>query len=158
MISRTPKSLQMVAEVTNLRDTCSLEEKLWQTNKQRDSVLKSKDIALPTKVHIVKAMVFPRCHVQLWEWTIRKAEHQRIEAFELWCWRRLLRVPWTERRSNWWILKEIKPDYSLKGGLMLKLKLPCFGHLMQRANSLEWTLKLAKMEGKRRRGQQRMNG
>ena len=114
-----------------------------------DSILKSKDIALPVKVHIVKAMVFSGVMSNCESWTIHKAEHQRIDAFELW------RVPWTERRSNRSILKKIKPEYSLEG-LILKLKLPCFGHLMQRTNSLEKTLKLGKIEGKRRRGQQRM--
>ena len=117
-----------------------------------DSILKSKDIALPVKVHIVKAMVFSGVMSNCESWTIQKAEHQRIDAFELWSWRRLLRIPWTERRSNWSIPKKIKPEYSLEG-LMLKLKLPCFGHLMQRTNSLEKkTLKLGKIEGKRRRG------
>ena len=116
-----------------------------------DSILKSRDITLPTKVHLVKAMVFPGVMYECESWTIRKAEHQRIDAFELWCWRRLLRVPWTARRSNQSILKEISPEYSLEG-LMLKLKLPYFDHLMQRANSLEKTLILGKIEGKRRRG------
>ena len=116
-----------------------------------DSILKSRDITLPTKFHLVKAMVFPVCE----SWTIKEAEHQRIDAFELWCWRRLLRVPWTSRRLNQSILKEISPDYSLEG-LMLKLKLQYFGHLMQRADSLGKTLMLGKIEGRRRRGQQRM--
>ena len=120
-----------------------------------DSVLKSKDITLPTKFHLVKAMVFPvvmyRCEI----WTIKEAEHRRIDAFELWCWRRLLRVPWTARRSIQSILKEISPDYSLEG-LMLKLKLQYFGHLMWRADSFEKTLMLGKVEGRRRRGRQRM--
>ena len=108
-----------------------------------------------TKVHLVKAMVFPVVTYGCEIWTIKKTEHQRIDAFELWCWRRLLRVTWTARRSNQSVLKEISPDYSL-GGLMLKLKLQYFGHLMQRTDSLEKTLMLGKIEGGRRRGQQRM--
>ena len=114
-------------------------------------VLKSKDITLLTKIHKVKAMIFPEVMYGCKSWTIKKAEHQRIDPSELWCWRRLLRVPWTARRSNQAILKEINPDYSLEG-LMLKLKLQYFGHMMRRANSLEKTLMLAKIEGKRRRG------
>ena len=114
-----------------------------------DSILKSRDITLPTKVSIVKAMFFPGVMYGCESWTIKKAECQRIDVFELWCWRRLLRVPWTERRSNQSILKEINPEYSLQG-LMLKLKLQYFGHLMQRANSLEKTLMLDKIEGRRR--------
>ena len=114
-----------------------------------DSLLKSRDITLPTKVCLVKAMVFP---VVMYEsWTIKKAEHQRIDAFALWCWRRLLRVPWTARRSNQSILKEISPGCSLEG-LMLKVKLQYFGHLMRRADSLKKTLMLGKIEGRRRRG------
>ena len=120
-----------------------------------DSILKSRDITLPTKVHLVKAMVFPVVMYEYESWTIKKAEHQRIHAFELWCWRRLLRLPWTTRRSNQSTLKEISPEYSLEG-LMLKLKLQYFGHLMQRTDSLEKTLTLGKIEGRRRRGQQRM--
>ena len=116
-----------------------------------DSILKSRDITLPTKVHLVKAMVFPLVTYECESWNIKKAEHQRIDAFELWCWRRLLRVPWTARRSNQSILKEISPEYSLEG-LMLKLKLQYFGHLMQRTDSLENTLMLGKIEGRRRRG------
>ena len=120
-----------------------------------DSILKSRDITLPIKVHLVKAVVFPvvtyRCEI----WTINKAECQKINAFELWCWRRLLRVPWTARKSNQPILKEISPERSLEG-LMLKLKLQYFGHLMQRADSFEKTLILGKIECGRRRGQQRM--
>ena len=108
-----------------------------------------------TKVHLVKAMVFPVVMCGCESWTINKAEHQRIDAFELWCWRRLLRVPWTARRSNQSILKKISPEYSLEG-LMLKLKLQYFGHLMQRTDSLEKTLMLGKIEGLRRRAQQRM--
>ena len=121
----------------------------------QDSILKSKDITLPTKVRLVKAMVFPVVMYGCESWTVKKAEHQRIDAFELWCWRRLLRVPWIARRSNQSILKEISPGCSLEG-LMLKLKLQYFGHLMQRADSLEKSLMLGKIEGKRKRGQQRM--
>ena len=116
-----------------------------------DSMLKSRDIALPTKVHLVKAMIFPVVMYGCENWTIKKAEPQRIDAFELWCWRRLLSVPWTARRSNHSILKEISPKYSLEG-LMLKLKLQYFGHLMQRTGSLEKILMLGKTEGRRRRG------
>ena len=120
-----------------------------------DSILKSRDITLPTKVRLVKAMVFPVVMYVCESWTVKKAEHQRIDAFELWCWRRLLRVPWTARRPNQSILKEISPGCSLEG-LMLKLKLQYFGHLMRRADSFEKTLMLGKIEGRRRRGQQRM--
>ena len=120
-----------------------------------DNILKNRDITLPTKVCLVKAMVFPVVMYGCESWTIKKAEHWRIDAFELWCWRRLLRVPWTARRSNQFILKEISSGCSLKG-LMLKLKLQYFGHLMQRAHSFEKTLMLGKIEGRRRRGQQRM--
>ena len=120
-----------------------------------DSILKSRDITLPTKVHLVRAMVFPVVMYGCKTWTIKKAERQRIDAFELWCWRRLLRVPWTARRSNQSILKEISPGCSLEG-LMLKLKLQYFGHLMRRADSFEKTLMLGKIEGRRRRGRQRM--
>ena len=121
----------------------------------RDNIFKSKDITLPTKVHLVKAMVFPVVMYGCESWSVKKAEHQRIDAFELWCLRRLLRVPWTARKSNQSILKEISPEYSLEG-LMLKLKLQIFGHLMQRADSLEQTVMLGKIENGRRRGQQRM--
>ena len=121
-----------------------------ETMTNLDSVLKSRDITLLTKVHIVKVMVFPVVMYGFESWIIKKAEHQRIDAFELWCWRRLLRVPWTARRSNQSILKEINPEYSLEG-LMLKLKFQYFGHLMRRANSLEKTLMLGKIEGRRRR-------
>ena len=121
----------------------------------RDSVLKSRDITLATKIHIVTAMVFPVVMYGCESWTIKKAERQRIDAFESWCWRRLSRVPWTARRSNQSILKEINPQYSLEG-LMLKLKLQYFVHLMRRANSLEKTLMLGKIEGRRKRGRQRM--
>ena len=117
-----------------------------------DNIVKSRDITLPTKVHLVKAMVFPVVMYKCESWTIKKAEHRRIDAFELWCWRRLLRVPCTARRSNQSILKEISPVYSLEG-LMLKLKLQYFGHLMWRANSFEKTLMLGKIEGGRRGGQ-----
>ena len=120
-----------------------------------DSIFKSRDITLPTKVHLVKAMIFPVVMYRCEGWTEKKAEHRRIDAFELWCWKRLLRVPWTVRRSNQSILKEISPEYSLEG-LMLKLKLQYFGHLMQRTDSFEKTLILEKIEGRRRRGQQRM--
>ena len=120
-----------------------------------DSILKSRDITLPTKVLLVKAMVFPVVRYGCESWTITKAECRRIGAFELWCWRRLLRVPWTARRSNQSILKEISPECSLEG-LMLKLKLQYFGHLMRRADSSEKALMLGKIEGERRRGQQRM--
>ena len=119
------------------------------------SILKSKDIILPTKVCLVKAVVFPVVMYRCESWTIKKSERQRIDAFQLWCWKRLLRVPWTERRSNQIILKEINPEYSVEG-LMLKLKSQYFDHLMRRTDSLEKTLMLGKIEGKRRRGQQRM--
>ena len=120
-----------------------------------DSIFKSRDITLPTKVHLVKAMVFPVVMYGCETWTIKKAEHWRTDALELWCWRRLLRVPWTARRSNQSILKETSPEYSLEG-LMLKLKLQYSGHVMWRADSLEKTLMLGVIEGRRRRGWQRM--
>ena len=120
-----------------------------------DSIFKSRDITLPTKVCLIKANVFPVVMYGCESWTVKKAEHQRIDAFELWCWRRLLRVPWTARRSNQSILKEISPGCSLEG-LMLKLKLQYSGHLMGKTASLEKTLMLGKIEGGRRRGQQRM--
>ena len=120
-----------------------------------DSMLKSRDIILSTKVSLVKAMVFPVVTYGCESWTIKKAEWQRTDAFEVWCWRRLLRVPWTARRSNQSILKEVTPEYALEG-LMLKLKLQYFSHWMRRADSLEKTLMLRKNEGGRRRGQQRM--
>ena len=144
------KSLQMMTAAMNLRHLL-LRRK---TMTHLDSILKSKDITLLTKVCLVKAMVFPVVMYGCESWTIKKAEHQRIDAFELWCWRRLLRVPWTVRRSNQSILKEISPEYSLEG-LMLKLRLQYFGHLMGRTDSLEKTLILGMIEG-RRRGQQRM--
>ena len=120
-----------------------------------DSILKTRDITLLTKVHLVKAVVFPVFMYGCESWTIKKAEHQRIDAFELWCWRRLLRVPWTAKRPNQSILKKITPEYSLEG-LMLRLKLQFFGHLMRRTDSFEKTLMLGKIEGRRRRGRQRM--
>ena len=120
-----------------------------------DSILKSRDITLPTKVHLVKAMVFTIVMYGCESWTVKKAEHRRIDAFELWCWRRLLRVPRTARRSNQSILKEISPDYSLEG-LMMKLKLQYFGYLMQRTDSFEKTLMLGKIEGGKRRSWQRI--
>ena len=126
---------------------CSLLGRKVMTN--LDSILKSRDIT--KKVRLVKAMVLPVVLYGCESWTIKKAEHRRTDAFELWCWRRLLRVPWTARRSNQSVLKEISPDYSLEG-LMLKLKLQYFGHLMQRADSFEKTLMLGKIEGRRRRG------
>ena len=138
LFSWAPKSLQMVtAAMTNI-----------------DSILKSRDITLPTKVHLGKAMVFPVVMYGCESWTIKKDEHWRIDAFELWCWRRLLRVPWIARRSNQSILKEISPKYSLEG-LMLKAKVKYFGHLMWRTDSLENTLMLGKIKGKKRRVQQR---
>ena len=119
------------------------------------SIFKSRDITLPTKVRLVMAMVFPVVMYGCESWTIKKAEHQGIDAFKMWCWRRLLRVPWTARRSNQSVLKEIRPGYSLER-LMLKLKVQYFGHLMRRADSFEKTLMLGKIEGRRRRGRQRM--
>ena len=146
-----PKSLQMVIAVMKLRHLF-LGRKVM-TN--LDSILKSRDITLPTKVRLVKAMVFPAVMYGCESWTMKKAECWRIDAFELWCWRRLLRVPWTARRSNQSILKEISLGISLEG-MMLKLQLQYFGHLMGRADSFEKTLMLGKIEGRRRRGQQRM--
>ena len=135
---------------------CSHEIKRWsllgtKVMTNLDSILKSRDITLPTKVRLVKAMVFPVVMYGCESWSIKKAEHQRIDAFELWSWRRLLRVPWTARRPNQSIPKEISPEYSLEG-LMLKLKLQYFGHLMWRNDSLEKIVMLGKIEGKRRRG------
>ena len=146
LFSWAPKSLQMVTAAMKLR--CLLLESKAMTN--LDSILKSRDITLLTKVCLVKATVFLVVMYGHESWTIKKAEHRRIDAFELWCWRRLLRVPWTLRRSNHSILKEISPEYSLEG-LMLKLKLQHFGHLMWRTDSLEKTLMLGKTEGRRRR-------
>ena len=128
----------------------------WKKNYANlDSILKSRDITLPTKVQLVKAVAFPVVMNGCESWAVKKAEHRRIDAFELWCWRRLLRVPWTARRSKQSTLKEISPACSLEG-LMLKLKLQYFGHLMRRADSFEKTLMLEKIEGRRRRGRQRM--
>ena len=135
-----------------LKDVYSLEGKIM-TN--LDSMLKSRDITLSTKVHLVQAMVFPVVTCGCESWTIKKAECQRIDAFELWCWRRLLRIPWTARRSNQSILKEISPECSLER-LMLMLKFQCFGHLMRRTDSFEKTLMLGKIKGGRRRERQRM--
>ena len=143
--------MQMVTAASKLRHL--LLGRKVMTN--LDIILKSRDITLLTKVHLVKAMVFPVVVYGCESWTIKKAERQRIDAFELWCWRRLLRVPWTERRSNLSILKEISAGCSLEG-LMLKLKLQYFGHLLQRTDSLEKTLMLGKIEGGKKRGQQRM--
>ena len=139
---------------------CSHEIKRWlplgrKVMTNLDSILKNRDITLPTKVHLVKAMVFPVIMYGCESWTVKKAEHQRIDAFELWCWRRLLRIPWTTRRSNQSILKVISAGCSLEG-LMLKLKLQYFGHLMQRADLFEKTLMLGKVTDRRRRGQWRM--
>ena len=142
------KSLQMVPAAMKLR-------RLFPGRKAMtnlDSILKSRDITLPTKVRLIKAVVFPVVIYGCESWIIKKAERRRIDAFELWCWRRLLRVPWTARRSNQSMLKEISPEYSLEG-LMLKLKLQYFGYLMWRTDSLEKTLMLGKIEGRRRRGQ-----
>ena len=127
----------------------------WKVMTNLESILKSRDITLPTKVRLVKAMVFPVVMYGCESWTVKKAECQKVDAFELWCWRRLLRVPWTARRSNQSILKETSPGCSLDG-LMLKLKLQYFGHLMRRADSSEKTLTLGEVGGKRRRGRQRM--
>ena len=146
-----PKSLQMVTAAMKLKKHLLFGRKAM-TN--LDSILKSRDITLPTKVCLVKAMVFS---VVMYRWTTKKAEDWRIDAFELWCWRRLLRVSWTARRSNQSILKEISPEYSLEG-LMLKLKLQYFGHLMQRTDSFENTMMLGKNEGRRRRRQQKWDG
>ena len=138
----------MVTEATKLKKYLLLGIKAV-TN--LDSILESRDITLSTNVHLVKAMVFPLVIYGCESWSIKKAEHQRIDAFELWCWRRFLRVPWTARRSNQSTVKEISPEYSLEGQ-MLKLKLQYFGHLMQRTDSLEKTLILGKIEGRRRKG------
>ena len=146
-----PKSLQIVIAAMKLKDAYSLEGKLWPT---WIAYLKAylKDITLPTNVHLVKAMVFPVVMFGCESWTVKKAERWKIDAFELWCWRRLLRVPWTARRSNQSILKDISPGCSLEG-LMLKLKLQYFGHLTWRVDSLEKTLKLGGIGNRRRRGQ-----
>ena len=142
----------MVTAAMKLKD-CLLLGRKAITN--LDGVLKSRDITMPTKICLVKTMVFPVVLYRCESWTVKKAEHRRIDAFELWCWRRLLRVPWTARSSNQTILKAISPEYSLEG-LMLKLKLQYFGHPMQRTESLEKTLMLGKIEGRRRREWQRI--
>ena len=147
-----PKSLQMVTAAMIIK-RCILLGKKVMTN--LDSILKTRDIA--NKIHLVKAIVFPVVMYGCESWTIKKAECRRIDAFELWCWRRLLRVPWTARRSNQSMLKEISPECSLEG-LMLKLKLQYFGYLMLRADSFEKTLMLGKIEGRRKRGRQRQDG
>ena len=151
LFSWAPKSQQMVTAAMKLKDACSFLRKVMNN---LDSILKSKDITLSTKVWLIKAIVFPVVTYGYESWTIKKAERWRIVAFELWYWRRLLRVPWTTRRSNQSILMEISPEYSLEG-LMLKLKLQSVGHLIWRTDSLEKTLMLGKIEGRRRRGQQR---
>ena len=147
-----PKSLQMVTAAMKFK-RCLLLGRKVMTN--LDSIFKSRDITLRTKFHLVKAIVFPVVMYGCESWAVKKAEHRRIDAFELWCWRRLLRVPWTARRSNQPILKEISPGCCLEG-MMLKLKLQYFGHLMRRADSLEKTLMLGGIRGRRRRGRQRM--
>ena len=152
LFSWAPKSLQVVTVAMKLKRGLLLGRK-GVTN--LDSVLRSRDITMPTKGHLVKPVVFPLVMYGCVSWTIKQAECWRIDALGLWCWRRLLGVHWTERRSNQSILRDINPEYSLEG-LMLKLKLQYFGHLMRRADSLEKTLMLGKIEGKRRRGQQRM--
>ena len=142
---------KITADGDHCRCSCEIKRRLLLGGKimsNLGSILKSRDITLPAKVRLVKAIVFPVVMYGCESWTIKKAESQRIDAFELWCWRRLLRVPWTARRSNQFIIKEISPKYSLKG-LMLKLKLQYFGHLMQRINSFEKTLMLGKIEGQR---------
>ena len=143
-----PKSLPSDGDCSHEIKRCILLGRKVMTN--LDSILKSRDVTLSTKVHLVKAMVFPVVMYRRESWTIKKVEHWRIDAFELWCWRRLLRVPWTARRSNQSVLKEISPGCSLKG-LILKLKLQYFGHLMQRTDSLEKTMMLGKIEGRRMR-------
>ena len=146
-----PKSLQMVIAAMKLKDAYSLEGSY-----DLDNILKSRHITLPTKVHLVKAMVFPVVMYGCESWTVKKAECRRIDASELWCWRRLLRLPWTARRSNQSLLKEINPGISLEG-MMLKLKLQYFGHLMRRVDSLEKTLMLGRIGGSKSRGRQRMS-
>ena len=147
-----PKSLQMVTAAIEIKRHLLLGRKVMAN---LDSVFKSRDITLPTNVHLVKAMVFPVVMYGCESWTVKKTERQRIDGFELWCWRRLLRVPWTARRSNQSILKEISPGISLER-MMLKLKLQYFGHLMRRIDSLEKTLLLGGIGGSRRKGRQRM--
>ena len=151
--SWAPKSLQMVTAAMKLKDACFLLGRKAMTN--LDSILKSRDTTLPTKIHLVNAMVFPVVMYGCESWMIKKSEHWRIDAFELWCWKRFLRVPWSAIRTNQSILKEVSPEYSLEG-LMLKLKLQYFSHLIWRTDSLEKTLMLGKIEGRRRRGQWRM--
>ena len=153
LFSWAPKSLQMVTAAMKLKDAPW--KKSYDQPRQLDSILKGRDITLLTKVHIVKAMVFPVVMYGCESWTKKKTEHQRIDAFELWCWRRLFRVPWTAGISNQSILKEISPEFSLEG-LMLKLKLQHFGLMMRRTDSLEKTLMLGKFEGRRRRVWQKM--
>ena len=147
LFSQASKSLQMVTATVKLKDACSLDKELWPN---LDSIFKSRDITLPTNVHLVKDMVFPVVMYGCESWTVKKAEHWRMDAFELWYWRRFLRVPWTARRSNQSILKQISPEYSLEG-LMLKLELQYFGHVMRRTDSLEKILMMGRIEGKRRR-------
>ena len=147
LFSWAPKSLRMVTAAMKLKDSCSLGEKLWQIS----TVLKSRDLTLPVKVCIVRAVVFPVVMYGCENWTIKKAEHWRTDGFKLWCWRRLLRVPWTAQRFIQSILKETSPGCSLEG-LMLRLKLQYFCHLMGRVDSLEKTLMLGGTEGRRRRG------
>ena len=142
-----------VGDCSHEIERCLLLRRKVMTN--LDSTLKSRDITLPTKVHLVKAIIFPVVMYRCESWTVKKAEHWRIDAFELWCWRRLLRVPWTARRSNQSILKDVSPRCSLEG-MMLKLKLQYFGHLMWRVDSLEKTLMLGGIGGRRKRGRQRM--
>ena len=151
LFSLLPKSAD--GDCSHKIKRCLILERKAMTN--LNIILKSRDITLLIKVHIVKAMVFPVVMYECERWTIKKAGHQRIDAFQLWCWRRLLRIPWPARRSNQSILKEINPEYSLEG-LRLKLKLQYFGHLMWRTDSVEKTLMLGKIEGRRRRGRQRM--
>ena len=147
------------SKITADGDCCHEIKRRWLLGRKvmtnLDRILKSKDITLPRKVHLVKVMVFSVVTYGCESWTTKKAEHRKIDAFELWCWRRLLRVPWTARRYNQFILREISPECSLEG-LMLKLKLQYFGHFMWRTDSFEKTLMLGKIEGRRRRGQQRM--
>ena len=155
-ITSTPTLQTILIAVAHLKGfwTPNFNIKVWdKTN--LDNIWKSRDTTLPTKVYLVKAMVFPVVMYRCESWIIKKVQCQRIDTFEPWCWRRLLRVPWTARRSNQSILKENSPEYSLEG-LMLKLKLQYFGHLMRRANSFEKTLMVGNMEGRRRRGWQRM--
>ena len=140
-----------------LKDACFLEEKLWPTFNMLVSILKSRDITLPTEVHLVRAMIFPVAKYGCESWTIKKAEHWRIDSFELWCWRKLLRVSWTTRSPNPSVLEEISPKCSLEG-LMLKLKLQYFGYLIWKTDSLEKTLMLEKIESRRKRGWQWLDG